>query len=73
MTEYAEGEVLGYVIATWAQTGGGRPTLADNMGELYDEQAEAEEQRGAMEAATRSAGRGERHEVCVVISIEEEN
>lgn len=70
MAEYAEGEVVGFVVVTWNQASGW-PTLDDNAGELYDNRQDAEEQAARMTAETAAVGRGETHRALPVISVEE--
>lgn len=70
MAEFAEGEVVGYVVVTWNQASGW-PTLDDNAGELYDDKAEAESRAGEMTKETQSVGRGERHLALAVVMAEE--
>ena len=67
MTEYAEGEVLGFVVVTWPQMSPNPDT--DTPG-LHQERETADLERDDREARTAAVGRGERHEVAAVIRIE---
>ena len=68
MAEHAEGEILGFVVVTWPQTGG-QPDI-DAPG--FDDWDTACLERDDRRAHTASVGRGERHEVAVVVRLEGE-
>ena len=69
MAEFAEGEVLGFVVVTSNQASG-QPDI-DTPG-LHHERETAELERDDRRRHTASVGRGERHEVAAVIRIEED-
>lgn len=63
VTEYAEGEILGYVVVTWPQTGGQPDIDAPGLDDWDTACLERDDRR----KRTRDAGRGEQHEVAAVI------
>lgn len=69
MPEYAEGEVLGFVVVTWPQTGS-QPDI--DVPGMHPERETADLERDDRRERTRAVGRGERHEVAAVIRIEED-
>lgn len=68
MPEYAEGEILGYVVVTWPQTGGQPDIDAPGLDDLETARLE----RAGRQRATQAAGRGERHEVAAVVRLEDQ-
>ena len=61
-------DALGYVVVTWNQASG-RPDL-ETCG-MYSDIDDADAERDALTSETQSAGRGERHEVCAVVPLED--
>jgi hypothetical protein len=66
--EHAEGEILGYVVVTWPQTGGQPDIDAPGLDDRDTAFIERDERR----AQTKAVGRGERHEVAAVIRLEDD-
>jgi hypothetical protein len=68
--EYAEGEILGYVVVTWPQMS---PNPDIGTPGLHWERETAELELADRRAQTSAVGRGERHEIAAVVRLEEES
>ncbi len=70
MPEYAEGEILGFVVVTWPQMS---PNPDIDTPGLHWERETAEIERDDRRKQTAAVGRGERHEVAAVVRLEKED